>query len=942
MHAAKSCKLVLGKHAAPISWDSQLASFMIRLLCQQHHPLHRPHSTFARIPSRTGLHSSRRLYSTAAGISADQDSSSQPSKTPQAPQERSTPPRLTIGSFLAPPGTEKHYNPHETIADSFSSRHDRIAADSDKSTAKVDPIPPWQMMDKAILSKNAKHVWHTYTKLNGTLDSSTSPPRPFRFAVYYDMVRCFHRSKSTDTAKWALKVYEDMKKYYSPNQGILNMMLDIMVRYGNINRAIDSFNQDIYTYGLVPMKNSYNIMIRGLGANGRIKEAEQIFEDMRKGIIYDRRPDVTTYSTMISQYIKNGMQSEADRLLDDMLVNGVQPNMYIFNLVVKRFVKQRDFTGARKVMTLMKESNMKPDSVTYSTLIDGYAQDGNEEAIAQIQTEMALNKVYPSAQIITSTIKVFARTGQDEDVDVSLEAILKSLPAGEMNDLTFGVLMNVYGKRMDLDAARGIYQHMISKGRQVNEVIVSSLLDGYVRANEIPTANKIFHDHFTAQDIRPTSAWPYSILITGCCKRNNLHDALHYYHQMNSFRIDPDATICSRLIQLYLEHHQLDNAQQMLRVMRSSRMEVSVHTYTMLIDYMSSIMDHRGALRYYQEMLDAGIKPDVHCYTVLINAHMRAGKYAACDLTYDQMIKTGVQPTIKTLTSMVNIHSIQDNVEKVKEYWGAMLDMGLLPDIISFTVLMRTYGQQGNVEMVEFIYKEINRRNLKVDAITLTTLISAYSSLPNLNVGRIDEISGVMEDLELEPTPDYFQVLLDAYGGHGMPDRVIKTWRQMQSLEKPLNWVPSTTNLLHLIEACRERGYIDILNSIWHAATRSPIRPDRVEPDSGPSSSMDPPVQASPLPSKVIMLKPAPEVFTAYLNALLTHNRFREIEDLLKEGCREMRLTPRTEDFELLFTGLAQYDFLEKELESVRRIAVQQWPRVEALVDKVVLNTRRL
>ncbi|KAI1315487.1 hypothetical protein EDD11_000720 [Mortierella claussenii] len=850
----------------------------------------------------------------------------------------------SISAFLAPPGSERHYNPHETIADSI--RHESNSKEREAATTGL--TVPQRLMKEAIETKNAQQVWHTYTRLASRVADPQIPPFPA--STYFKMLRSFQATKTKQSGKRAQIIYNDMKTFHRPKITMLNRMLDILVRHEDVNWAIDYFQRDASRFHLTPTVWSYNIMIRALASSGHVREAEKIYEDMRTGVI-PQRPDVSTYSTLMSHYSRIGMQDAADKILEDMLKDNVKPNMWIFNSAIQRFVKKKDYVGAQRVMALLKESDLKPDVITYSTLIDGYAKDGDEEAIANIQAEMALNHVYANAKTVTSAIKVFAKAFLDQNIDASLEGLLRSMPSEEMNDLTFGVLMNVYGKRKDLDAAMGVYQHILSKGREVNEVILCSLLDGHVRAGEILAANRIFHEHFTARNIRPVSAWGYSIMIAGCCKQNNLQDALHYYHEMINYEIAPDATICSRLIQLYLEHHQLDNAQHMLQLMKNSKLSISVHTYTMLMDHLSAFNNFRGALRYYQEMLDSGIEPDVHCYTVLINTHIRAKNFAACDRTFEQMEQAGIRPTTEAFTSMVHAHSLQGSIERVKKYWTAMTDMGLMPDLKSFTLLMQTYSQSGNVEMVEFIYRDICRKGFKLDAILLTTLTGTYSDMPRLNVARIDEIWTTMEELELEPTPEYFKLLLDAYGSHGMPDRVVKTWSQLQKNRgKPLDWTLTTSNLLHLIEACRDRGYMDTLHSVWHTAvycaspahngkTAFDVDRGHLTPSEASSLVVLPPSHST---TPINISKPAPAVFTAYLNALLTHNQFSKIEELLQKQCQKMRLTPRTKDFEMLFTGLAQYDFLKQELARIREVVVKQWPKVVPMVDKIIQSTRRI
>ncbi|GJJ76937.1 hypothetical protein EMPS_09296 [Entomortierella parvispora] len=946
MHAATSKRII---QAGARSWDSQLAASMIRLFTARHR-LGNHHPMACSVAPHQMPAQRRAIYHSAAGAMLDYDPSAVSQRSSSGKRsEEPTQPRLTIGSFLAPPGTEKHPNPYETIADSFKEKDDsnfRTLWDRDSPNAH-DPVSPVQMMKEAVASGSARQVWHTYSRLRRMRKGEDCWFRSSK--LYFTMLHCLQRSRIPESSQWATEIYGEMARHHSPKIQTLNTVLDILVRHSdNLQVAVDFFHREADRFNISPTVRSYNIIIRGLATGGQLEEAIKMYEDMRSGAI-QARPDITTYSTIVGIYTRKNMHDQADAILKDMLNDNVKPNMWIFNTAISRLVKKKDFAGARRVMNLMESQERKPDVITYSTLIDGYAEDGNEEEIAKIQAEMALNHVYPNARTITSTIKVFAKSNLDSEIDARLEAIMKSLPTGEMNELTFGVLMNVYGKRKDLEAAMGIYDHISSKGRVVNDVIVNSLLDGHVRADKITMANKIFHDHFTVRQARPTSSLTYSIMITGCCKQGNLRDALHYYHQMNLFQIDPDSVVCSRLIQLYLQHHQLENAQNMLRLMRNTSLDVSVHTFTMMIDYLSNVQDNRGALRCYQQMVDDGVKPDVHCYTVLINAHMRAKNYMACDQTYERMIKAGIHPTLETFTSMVHVHSKQNNIYKLKDYWMAMMESGLLPDIKSFTLLLQSYGQQGNIEMVEFIYKEIIRSKIPMDAITLTTVASAYAALPNLNIARLDDIWATMEDLDLQPTPEYFKRLLDAYGERALPDRVIKLWQQSQTLARPLCWVPSQSNLLHLIEACRERGNMETLHSVWRAATVGMYWPPiTVEPREhyGDDNALDEHHLGSDgtagKSKKIRMLRPEPPVFTAYLNALLTHNRFSEIEQLLEEGCDQMKIRPRTKDFELLFTGLAQYGFLATELNKMRTIVLAKWPQVEALVDTIIRDTRKI
>ncbi|KAF9978734.1 hypothetical protein BGZ73_000744 [Actinomortierella ambigua] len=787
------------------------------------------------------------------------------------------------------------------------------------------------MMSEAIASRNPRQAWHTYSHLTRI----ERHRQPFSAGTYFRLLLCFNGAKATVPKEWALRVYHDFCQHYTPHLTTLNTLLDLLVA-NDVPWAIDFFNKEVARHDLLPNVRSQNIILKGLAKSGRMQEAQKLYEQMRSGEV-SVRPNVATYSTMMSRYIQQGKIDEANAILDDMFSDKVNPNIWIFNSIIKGYVLKKDYEGARKVMSTMRTYNLAPDVATYSVLVDGYANDHNEEAVAQLHKEMVRNGVEPNIRTITSMLKVFAKAKGGDDGKESLfpervDKLLAKIPPEELNSWTVSVLMNVYGKRQDLNEAMRLYRLQQKQRRPINDVIINSLLDAHVRAGQLTQANQLFHEHFTARGIRPKSAWTYSTLISGCGRINNLKDAERYFHEMQRFRIEPDVISCSRMIQLYLSHGQGDVAERLARSMFQRKLPVSQQTLAMLMDYKSRGRDMSGVLGYFQQLVRLGHKPDPHTYTILINAHIHTENYAGCDATLKHMLDSGLQPTLATFTSMMHAHSRAGNMERVRALWEAMMEAGHVPDLKAYTLLAQTYSQRNNIEMVEFIYQEMQNKAHKLDMVALSMLIRAYGRLATLDLSRIEELKQQQEVLGLEPTSDYYGSLMDAFGSHRMQDRVVNTWKEMCALERPIPWYPSASNLLYLIEACRDRGYVDVLQSAWRLATRG-------RATVAPGVDPDPMMVAG---SSEGLRVPAPAAVTAYLNALMTHNRFQDVEQTLRRDFLDMDIKPSSEDLRVVFGGLAQYGFLTQELESMRSLVVGQWPQMAAQVDQIIASTKRL
>ncbi|KAF9165674.1 hypothetical protein DFQ26_009618 [Actinomortierella ambigua] len=787
-------------------------------------------------------------------------------------------------------------------------------------------------MSEAIASRNPRQAWHTYFHFT-RIDRSR---QPFSAGTYFRLLLCFKGAKAAVPKEWALRVYHDFCQHYTPQLTTLNTLLDLLIFNGDVPWAIDFFNKEMARHGLLPNVRSQNIILKGLAKCGRMREAHQLYERMRLGQV-PARPNEATYSTMLSRYSQQGMIDEANAILNDMYKDKVHPNIWIFNSVIKGYVMKKDYEGARKVMSTMRASNQFPDVVTYSILIDGYAQDHNEEAVTQLHEEMLINGVEPNVRTFTSMFKLFAKAKESDDEEKGairerVNKLLAIIPPEEINNRTVSVLMNVYSKRQDLEEAMRLYQQQKDKHRPINDVIINSLLDAHVRAGQVNKANQLFHEHFTARGIRPKSAWTYSTLISGCGQVNNLKAAERYFREMQRFRIEPDVISCSRMIQLYLDHNQGDAAERMARLMFQRKMPVSQQTLAMLMDYKGRWRDMGGLLGYFQHLVRLGHKPDAHTYTILINAHIRTENYAGCEATLKHMVDSGLQPTLATFTSMMHAHSRAGNTERVRALWEAMMEAGHLPDLKAYTLMAQTYSQRNNIEMVEFVFQEIQNKGFQLDTVALSTLIQAYGRLPTLDLSRIEKLKEQQEILGLTPTSDYYGSLMDAFGSHRMQDRVVNTWREMCAMETPIPWYPSTSNLQYLIEACRDRGYVDVLQSVWRQATRgrASVAPTGTDTDPREEATMEG------------LRVPAPEAMTAYLNALMTHNRFREVEQALRQDFLDMGVKPSKEDLQVVFGGLAQYGFLKRELESMRSVVLGRWPQMAAQVDQVVASTKLL
>ncbi|RHN48329.1 putative pentatricopeptide [Medicago truncatula] len=160
--------------------------------------------------------------------------------------------------------------------------------------------------------------------------------------------------------------------------------------------------------GLVPNRNTYNILVHGYCKLKWLKEAVEVTELMTGN---DMLPDVWTYNTMVRGLCDEGKIDEAVRLRDEMeslrlvpdggsaaafkLVEemksrGVKENAVTHNIMVKWFCKEGNVDEASNAMAKMSESGflLIVLLISYNMMINGYCKAGKMAKAFKMMDEM--------------------------------------------------------------------------------------------------------------------------------------------------------------------------------------------------------------------------------------------------------------------------------------------------------------------------------------------------------------------------------------------------------------------------------------------------------------------------------------------------------------------------------------------------------------------------
>lgn len=157
---------------------------------------------------------------------------------------------------------------------------------------------------------------------------------------------------------------------------------------------------------------SVNILIKAFCEMGILVKAYRIMVQMEKlGI----RPDVITYTTLMSAFYKENWCEIGNGLWNLMVLKRCLPNLATFNVRIQYLVNRRRAWEANKLIGLMQNVGITPDEVTYNLVIKGFFQAGYLEMAKRVYSALHGKGYKPNIKIYQTMIHYLCK-GRDFDL----------------------------------------------------------------------------------------------------------------------------------------------------------------------------------------------------------------------------------------------------------------------------------------------------------------------------------------------------------------------------------------------------------------------------------------------------------------------------------------------------------------------------------------------
>eukprot|EP00898_Chlorokybus_atmophyticus_P008320 jgi/Chlat1/848/Chrsp104S01190 len=238
-----------------------------------------------------------------------------------------------------------------------------------------------------------------------------------------------------------------------PNRISLNAAIEACIHCGDVDRALQVLAEMEEADGPGADAVTYGTIIKGLGQAGRLDYAFALVERLdstrvhllsllnacaeagdaarARAVMFQLRQrfgvSTLAYNVLLKAYSRSTRPQEADRILQEMISAGVQPDRISYNAVLSAAVRGGDLNRARAVVNEMREAaeqrndkSLLPNASTYTTLVKGLAaadepSGGGLEAVRAVAEEMQSGGCALDRIAYTALVDAFAATGAVEE-----------------------------------------------------------------------------------------------------------------------------------------------------------------------------------------------------------------------------------------------------------------------------------------------------------------------------------------------------------------------------------------------------------------------------------------------------------------------------------------------------------------------------------------------
>ncbi|KAG0478784.1 hypothetical protein HPP92_013503 [Vanilla planifolia] len=475
-----------------------------------------------------------------------------------------------------------------------------------------------------------------------------------------------------------------------------------------------------------------------------IESATLIFNEMSS-------KDNVTWVAMVSGFSQNGLCEEAVHLYSHMHRSGIVPTPYVLSSVLSACTKSQLFEKGIQVQAHALKLGFCSETFIGNALISFYSRFKSLTLAEKVFHEMPFHDGVTYNSMITG----YGLLGHSERTLWSFEEMQSS--GFKADSVTIASLLCACASTGDVKKGKQLHSHVIKAGLSSDYIIEGSLLDLYVKCDDIETAKELFD----SSDKENVVLW--NVLLVAYGQMGDLRESSNLFCQMLLYGIEPNEYTYPSILRTCTYHGELDLGEQIHSLTIKTGYEMNVYVCSVLIDMYSKC----GILERARNILDRLDEDDVVSWTAMIAGYAQQENYVEALRTFEEMKKCGIKPDNIGLSSAISacagLKAMKEGVQlhgqacamgyskdvsignalvnlyarcgKIMEAYSAF-NANEVRDDVSWNALISGFGQCGHYEEALLVFKRMDQECIKANLFTYGSAVSSSANIADLKLGK--------------------------------------------------------------------------------------------------------------------------------------------------------------------------------------------------------------
>ncbi|KAA8540022.1 hypothetical protein F0562_026714 [Nyssa sinensis] len=503
--------------------------------------------------------------------------------------------------------------------------------------------------------------------------------------------------------------------------------------------------------------------------------------------------DLVSWSSMISCFAHNGMESQAISTFFKMLEFGEYPNQFCFAAVIQACSNADNaWIGELIFGFVIKTGYFESDVCVGCALIDMFAKGScNLDSAKKVFAKMPEK----NAVVWTLMITRYTQLGHPKyAIDLFWEMVLSGFIPDQF---TFSNVISACAELESLSLGQQLHSQVVKTGLALDVCVGCSLVDMYAKCavdGSVDNSRKIF-DRMPDHNLMSWTA-----IITGYVQSGGRDkEAIELYRKMIQGQVSPNHFTFSSLLKACGNLSDSDMGEQVY----SQAIKLGFASVNCVGNSLISMYARSGRMEDARKAFDILFEKNLVTYNTIFYAYAKnLNSYEAFKLLHqidDATIGIDAFTFTSLLSGAASIGAVGvGNIEAAFQVFNEMEDR----NVISWTSMITGFAKHGFARRALEIFHQMLEVGMKPNEITYVAVLSACSHAGMINEGW-KHFNSMYKEHGINPRMEHYACMVDLLGRSGFLEKAIHFINSMPFKPDPLVWRT-------LLGACQVHGNLEL------------------------------------------------------------------------------------------------------------------------------------